>query len=85
MANILLFRKTECHSQGKVHMKNEKRHNPVLPHSDPLGVGSSEQETPAGDEDTDQNENYGKGPEPTLENGDRRSLMERPEAQDQKI
>lgn len=66
-------------------MEKKNKHNPVLPHSDPTDLGNPEQSMPSEGHEEDQSEKYGKGPEPTIEGGEGRTLTERPEAQDQKI
>lgn len=60
-----------------------KNPNPVVPEPAPY---DAEEGSPTQKRDENQEESKpSKGPEPTLESGERRSMMERPDAQDQKI
>lgn len=68
-----------------------KNPNPVVPEPGPFemdeerGTASDSGESSNRSASAGEEKKYGKGPEPTIETGDRRSMMERPDAQDQKI
>lgn len=64
-------------------IQENKNPNPVVPEPVPFEVDEGEYRQHETKEKKDPKQS--KGPEPTLESGERRSMMERPDAQDQKI